>query len=31
LISFAFGLFLVYDVGFAAGGLFTDNPSWQLR
>jgi hypothetical protein len=31
LASFAFGLFLVYDVGFADGGLFTDNPSWQPR
>jgi hypothetical protein len=29
LISFAFGLFLVYDIGFADGGLFTDNPVWQ--
>jgi len=29
LISFAFGLFLVYDIGFANGGLFTDNPNWQ--
>ncbi len=29
LISFAFGLFLVYDIGFADGGLFTDNPTWQ--
>jgi hypothetical protein len=29
LISFAFGLFLVYDIGFADGGLFTDNPNWQ--
>ena len=28
LISFAFGLFLVYDIGFADGGLFTDNPKW---
>jgi len=29
LISFAFGLFLVYDTGFSDGGLFADNPSWQ--
>jgi hypothetical protein len=29
LISFAFGLFLVYDIGFADGGLFTDNPNGQ--
>jgi hypothetical protein len=28
LVSFGFGLFLVYDIGFAAGGLFTPNPSW---
>jgi hypothetical protein len=28
-ISFAFGLFLVYDIGFADGGLFTDNPNGQ--
>jgi high-affinity nickel-transport protein len=28
LVSFGFGLFLVYDIGFAAGGLFTANPSW---
>jgi hypothetical protein len=28
LISFAFGLFLVYDI-FADGGLFTDNPNGQ--
>jgi high-affinity nickel-transport protein len=29
LISFAFGLFLVSDIGFADGGLFTDNPNAQ--
>ena len=29
LISFAFGLFLIYDIGFADGGLFSDNPIWQ--
>ena len=28
LISFAFGLFIVYNLGFADGGLFTANPSW---
>jgi high-affinity nickel-transport protein len=28
LVSFGFGLFLVYDIGFADGGLFTSNPSW---
>jgi ABC-type nickel/cobalt efflux system permease component RcnA len=31
LISFAFGLFLIYEFGFADGGLFTDAPSWQPR
>jgi ABC-type nickel/cobalt efflux system permease component RcnA len=31
LISFAFGLFLIYEIGFADGGLFTDAPSWQPR
>src|SRR5262245_955651 len=31
LISFAFGLFLVYDIGFADGGLFSDHPNWQPR
>ncbi len=29
LISFGFGLFLVYDIGFAEGGLFTDAPRWD--
>jgi high-affinity nickel-transport protein len=29
LISFAFGLFLVSDIGFADGGLVTDNPNGQ--
>jgi hypothetical protein len=29
LISFVFGLFLVYDNGFADGGLFTANPVWE--
>jgi hypothetical protein len=28
LISFTFGLYLVYDIGFAEGGLFTENPHW---
>ena len=28
LVSFGFGLFIVYDIGFADGGLFTPNPSW---
>jgi high-affinity nickel-transport protein len=29
LISFAFGLLLIYQIGFAAGGLFTAAPTWQ--
>ena len=29
LVSFVFGLFLIYDIGFADGGLFTANPAWQ--
>lgn len=29
LISFGFGLLLVYQIGFAEGGLFTAAPSWQ--
>jgi hypothetical protein len=29
LISFVFGLFLVYAIGFADGGLFTGNPHWE--
>jgi hypothetical protein len=28
LISFAFGIALIYGTGFANGGLFTDAPSW---
>ena len=28
LVSFGFGLFLIYDLGFAEGGLFTDAPHW---
>jgi len=31
LISFAFGLLLIYEIGFADGGLFTDAPKWQPR
>ena len=31
LLSFVFGLFLIYDIGFADGGLFTESPSWQPR
>jgi hypothetical protein len=29
LVSFAFGLFLVYEIGFMDGGLFTASPSWD--
>ena len=29
LISFAFGLLLIYEIGFADGGLFTATPTWQ--
>ena len=29
LVSFVFGLFLIYDIGFAEGGLFTANPTWE--
>ena len=29
LISFGFGLLLIYEIGFSAGGLFTAAPSWQ--
>jgi high-affinity nickel-transport protein len=29
LVSFVFGVFLIYSIGFADGGLFTDSPSWE--
>jgi len=29
LISFAFGLFLIYQIGFSDGGLFSDAPVWE--
>jgi hypothetical protein len=29
LIGFVFGVFLIYDLGFAQGGLFTESPSWD--
>jgi len=29
LISFVFGLILIYANGFADGGLFTEHPSWE--
>src|SRR5262249_51861463 len=31
LVSFGFGLVLVYTIGFADGGLFTASPSWVPR
>jgi len=31
LISFVFGLVLIYGIGFAEGGLFTDAPRWDPR
>jgi hypothetical protein len=31
LISFAFGMFLIYEIGFADGGLFTGAPVWEPR
>jgi cytochrome c biogenesis protein CcdA len=29
LISFVFGVILIYGIGFAEGGLFTDAPTWN--
>jgi high-affinity nickel-transport protein len=29
LVSFVFGIFLIYQIGFADGGLFTDHPHWD--
>jgi len=29
LVSFAFGTVLIYGIGFAEGGLFTDAPIWE--
>jgi high-affinity nickel-transport protein len=31
LVSFVFGLVLIYGIGFAQGGLFTDAPTWEPR
>jgi high-affinity nickel-transport protein len=31
LVSFVFGVVLIYDIGFAEGGLFTDAPIWEPR
>lgn len=29
LISFGFGLLLIYEIGFTDGGLSTGTPTWQ--
>ena len=29
LVSFSFGVLLIYRIGFAEGGLFTDTPIWE--
>ena len=29
LVSFSFGVVLIYGIGFAEGGLFTDAPTWE--
>ena len=31
LVSFSFGVVLIYGIGFAEGGLFTDAPTWEPR
>jgi hypothetical protein len=31
LVSFVFGLILIYGIGFAEGGLFSDAPTWEPR
>jgi hypothetical protein len=31
LVSFIFGVVLIYGIGFAEGGLFTDAPTWEPR
>jgi high-affinity nickel-transport protein len=31
LVSFVFGVVLIYGVGFADGGLFSDAPTWEPR
>lgn len=31
LVSFCFGVVLIYGIGFAEGGLFTDTPIWEPR
>jgi hypothetical protein len=29
LVSFVFGLVLIYGIGFAEGGLFSEAPAWK--
>ena len=31
LVSFVFGVVLIYGIGFADGGLFSDAPTWEPR
>jgi hypothetical protein len=31
LLSFVFGMILIYSIGFADGGLFTEAPTWKPR
>lgn len=31
LVSFVFGVVLIYGIGFAEGGLFTEAPTWEPR
>jgi high-affinity nickel-transport protein len=31
LVSFVFGVVLIYGIGFTEGGLFSDAPTWQPR
>jgi hypothetical protein len=31
LVSFVFGVVLIYSIGFAGGGLFSDAPTWEPR
>jgi high-affinity nickel-transport protein len=31
LVSFVFGVVLIYAIGFAEGGLFSDAPTWEPR
>jgi hypothetical protein len=31
LVSFVFGVVLIYGIGFAEGGLFSDAPTWEPR